>query len=58
MRWRGTRLRTFNNNIVIVPNSVLARERLEVFPRNNLNARVLQIGIDYQRAAGDGHRAS
>jgi CRP-like cAMP-binding protein len=26
---------------------MLARERLEVFPRNNLNARVLQIGIDY-----------
>lgn len=47
VRWRGTRLRTFNNNLVIVPNSMLARERVEVFPRNNLNARVLQIGIDY-----------
>ncbi|HEX6087815.1 MAG TPA: mechanosensitive ion channel family protein [Thermoanaerobaculia bacterium] len=47
VRWRGTRLRTFANTIVIVPNSMLARERLEVFPRNNLNARVLQIGIDY-----------
>jgi small-conductance mechanosensitive channel len=46
-RWRGTRLRTFNNNIVIIPNSVLARERLEVFPRNNPNARVLTIGLDY-----------
>ncbi|HEX2060170.1 MAG TPA: mechanosensitive ion channel family protein, partial [Thermoanaerobaculia bacterium] len=47
VRWRGTRLRTFNNSIVIVPNSVLARERVEIFPRTNLNARVLQIGIDY-----------
>ena len=47
VRWRGTRLRTFANTIVIVPNSMLARERLEVFPRTNLNARVLQIGIDY-----------
>lgn len=46
MRWRGTRLRTFNNNIVIVPNSVLARVNLEIFPRNNLNARLLQITID------------
>lgn len=46
-RWRGTRLRTFNNNFVIIPNSVLARERLEVFPRNNPNARVLTVGIDY-----------
>lgn len=47
VRWRGTRLRTFANTVVIVPNSMLARERLEVFPRTNLNARVLQIGIDY-----------
>jgi small-conductance mechanosensitive channel len=47
VRWRGTRLRTFANTIVIVPNSMLARDRLEVFPRNNLNARVLQLGIDY-----------
>ncbi|MBV8520397.1 MAG: mechanosensitive ion channel [Acidobacteria bacterium] len=47
VRWRGTRIRTFNNNLVIVPNSILARERLEVFPRNNLNARVLQVGVDY-----------
>jgi len=47
VRWRGTRLRTFTNTIVIVPNSMLARASLEVFPRNNLNARVLQIGIDY-----------
>jgi small-conductance mechanosensitive channel len=47
VRWRGTRLRTFNNNLVIVPNSMLARDRLEVFPRHNLNARVLQINIDY-----------
>ncbi|HEV7239637.1 MAG TPA: mechanosensitive ion channel family protein [Thermoanaerobaculia bacterium] len=47
VRWRGTRLRTFTNSVVIVPNSVLARANLEIFPRNNLNARVLQIGIDY-----------
>jgi small-conductance mechanosensitive channel/CRP-like cAMP-binding protein len=46
VRWRGTRIRTFNNNIVIVPNSMLARERLEVFPRTSLNARVVQIAID------------
>lgn len=50
VRWRGTRLRTFNNNLVIVPNSMLARERLEVYPRNNFNARVLQLSIDYHAA--------
>jgi small-conductance mechanosensitive channel len=47
VRWRGTRLRTFNNNLLIIPNSMLARERLEVFPNGNLNARVLQINVDY-----------
>ena len=47
VRWRGTWLRTFNNNILIVPNSVLARDRLEVFPHRNQNARILQIGVDY-----------
>jgi small-conductance mechanosensitive channel/CRP-like cAMP-binding protein len=50
VRWRGTRLRTFNNNIVILPNSALARDRLEVFPRNNLNARIVQVGIDANTA--------
>jgi small-conductance mechanosensitive channel len=47
VRWRGTRLRTFNNNLVIIPNSVLAREHVEVYPRGNLNARILQIDIDH-----------
>jgi len=45
--WRATRIRAFNNQLVVLPNSVVARERLEVFPRNNLNARVLRIGVDY-----------
>jgi small-conductance mechanosensitive channel len=45
--WRSTRIRTFNNDIIIAPNSQLARDRFEVFPRNNLNARVLPISIDY-----------
>lgn len=48
--WRATRLRGFNNQLVILPNSVIARERLEVFPRHNLNARVLQVGVDYHVA--------
>lgn len=45
--WRATRMRGFNNQVVILPNSVIARERLEVFPHANLNARTLQLGIDY-----------
>jgi small-conductance mechanosensitive channel len=50
VRWRGTWLRTFNNNLIVVPNSVLARDRLEVYPRSNFNARVLQLNIDYHAA--------
>ena len=46
VRWRATRIRTFNNNIVIVPNSVLARDRVEVYPRNNFNARALPVTVD------------
>jgi len=46
-RWRATRIRTPNNNVVIIPNSQLARTSLEVFPRNNLNGQVISIGIDY-----------
>ncbi len=45
--WRATRIRGFSNQLVVLPNSVIARDRLEVFPRNNLNGRVLQIGVDY-----------
>jgi small-conductance mechanosensitive channel len=45
--WRSTRMRGFNNQMIILPNSVIARERLEVFPHANLNARVLQLGVDY-----------
>jgi small-conductance mechanosensitive channel/CRP-like cAMP-binding protein len=45
--WRATRIRGFNNQMIILPNAVIARERLEVFPHANLNARVLQLGVDY-----------
>ncbi|MBV8544896.1 MAG: mechanosensitive ion channel family protein [Acidobacteria bacterium] len=48
--WRATRMRGFNNQTLVLPNSVIARERLEVFPHGNLNARVLQLGIDYNVA--------
>jgi CRP-like cAMP-binding protein len=45
--WRSTKVRTFDNNVVVLPNSILGRERLEIFPRNNLNARILKVGVDY-----------
>jgi small-conductance mechanosensitive channel/CRP-like cAMP-binding protein len=45
--WRATRMRGFNNQMIVLPNSVIARERLEVFPRSRLTARVLQLSVDY-----------
>ncbi|HEX7191892.1 MAG TPA: mechanosensitive ion channel family protein [Thermoanaerobaculia bacterium] len=48
--WRATKIRTYNNDVVMIPNSLLARERLEVFPSNSPTARVLQFGIDYHFA--------
>ena len=45
--WRATRIRTFNNDVAILPNSVIARDRLEVHPRGNFNGRVLSVGIDW-----------
>jgi CRP-like cAMP-binding protein len=50
IRWRGTRIRTFANNIVTLPNSVLARERLEIYPHGNMNARVITFAVDYHVA--------
>lgn len=48
--WRATRVRGFNNQVLVLPNSVIARDRLEVFPSHNLNGRVLQVGVDYHVA--------
>src|SRR5207244_8562298 len=48
--WRATRIRGFSNQVIVLPNSVIARERLEVFPRNNLNGRALQVSLDYHVA--------
>jgi small-conductance mechanosensitive channel/CRP-like cAMP-binding protein len=45
--WRATRMRGFNNQMIILPNSVIARERLEVFQRSRLSARVLPVSVDY-----------
>jgi small-conductance mechanosensitive channel/CRP-like cAMP-binding protein len=45
--WRSTRIRAFNNQLVVLPNSLMARERLEIFARRDFNARILMISIDY-----------
>jgi small-conductance mechanosensitive channel/CRP-like cAMP-binding protein len=37
--WRAVKIRTFSNRVVLVSNSALAKESIEVAPRDNLNAR-------------------
>jgi len=45
--WRTTSIRTNNNTIIIFPNSKVAREPIEIFPRGNLNRRVLRFPAPY-----------
>lgn len=39
--WRGVKIRTFQNKLLIIGNSVLGKETIEVAPKNNLNARLV-----------------
>jgi len=48
--WRATKIRTYNNDVAMLPNSLLARDRLEVFPSGNPNGRSIPIGVDYHFA--------
>jgi small-conductance mechanosensitive channel len=45
--WRAIKIRTFQNHIVLVSNSNVAREAIEVCPRDNLNARLVLFGTLY-----------
>ncbi|HEX8176678.1 MAG TPA: mechanosensitive ion channel family protein [Pyrinomonadaceae bacterium] len=45
--WRGIKLRTFQNKIVLISNSNAAKEAIEVAPRDNLNARLVFFGTLY-----------
>ena len=39
--WRGVKIRTFQNKLLIISNSILGKESIEVAPRDNLNARIV-----------------
>lgn len=41
--WRGLKIRTFQNKLLIISNTNLGRETFEVAPRDNLNARVVNF---------------
>src|SRR5438132_6253995 len=45
--WRAIKVRTFQNHIILVSNSLAAREAIEVAPRDNLNARTVTFSTIY-----------
>ncbi len=45
--WRGVKIRTFQNKLLVISNSVLGKETIEVAPRDNLNARSVNFSTDY-----------
>jgi len=45
--WRAIKLRTFQNHILMLSNSSVAKEAIEVSPRNNLNARIVFFNTTY-----------
>jgi len=45
--WRGLKIRTFQNKLLIISNSVLGKESIEVAPSENLNARLVFFNTLY-----------
>lgn len=45
--WRGVRIRTFQNKLLVISNSVIGKETIEVAPRGNLNARLVFFSTVY-----------
>lgn len=45
--WRAVKIKTFQNHIVLVSNSSIAKESIEVCPRDNQNARIVNFSTVY-----------
>jgi len=45
--WRGVRIRTFQNKLLVMSNAVLGKESIEVAPKDNLNARIVFFNTLY-----------
>jgi small-conductance mechanosensitive channel/CRP-like cAMP-binding protein len=45
--WRGVKIRTYQNKLLVISNSVLGKESVEVAPRDNLNARIVFFNTLY-----------
>ncbi|MEQ1644045.1 MAG: mechanosensitive ion channel family protein [Pyrinomonadaceae bacterium] len=48
--WRGVKIRTFQNKLLVVSNSVLGKELIEVAPKDNLNAKVVFFNTVYAQS--------
>lgn len=45
--WRGVKIRTFQNKLLVISNSVIGKETIEVAPKDNLNARIVKFNTVY-----------
>ncbi|MGI8882903.1 MAG: cyclic nucleotide-binding domain-containing protein [Pyrinomonadaceae bacterium] len=45
--WRGVKIRTFQNKLLIISNAVLGKAIIEVAPKDNLNARIVFFNTLY-----------
>lgn len=45
--WRGVKIRTFQNKLLVISNAVLGKETIEVAPKDNLNARLVNFSTMY-----------
>ena len=45
--WRGVKIRTFANKLLVLSNTVMGKEMIEVAPRDNLNARLVSFSTLY-----------
>ena len=45
--WRGVKIRTFQNKLLIIGNSIIGKEIIEVAPKKNLNARIVFFNTLY-----------
>ena len=50
LSWRGLKIRTFQNKLLLISNSVLGKETIEVAPKGNLNARIVFFNTDYSQS--------
>ncbi len=48
--WRGVKIRTFQNKLLVISNAVLGKETIEVAPKDNLNAKAVFFNSMYSKS--------